>query len=137
MKKLLIVLPFILAFISCTQIDYIGQEFPPTTEVDTYFSVADIRYDYTVMGTVVATATDIVSAEKMQKDIIKKARKKGADGVIFEGLERYHAGTTSSYTETTKDETDNKGKTKTVTTGTQSNTTEEKKQIKATFIKYK
>jgi hypothetical protein len=137
MSKKILLLPLLFLFLSCTKIDYIGQEFPPTTQVDMYFSQADIERDYTVMGSVVATATDIVSSEKMQKDIIKKAREKGADAVIFEGLDRYQAGSTSSYTETSKDVTDKKGKIKTVTTGSQSSSTEEKKQIKATFIKYK
>ncbi|SYZ72181.1 conserved hypothetical protein [Candidatus Zixiibacteriota bacterium] len=137
MSKKLYLLPLLLLVISCTKIDYIGQEYPPTTQVDMFFAPSDVEQDYTVMGTLVATAADIVSSEKMQKDIIKKAKEKGADAVIFEDLDRYQSGTTSSYTETTKHEKDKKGKDKTVTTGTQSSSTEEKKQIKATFIKYK
>ncbi len=58
----------------------------------------------------------------MQKDIVKKAKEKGADAIIFEGLDRYQSGTTSSYTETSKDVKDKKGKTKTVTTGSGSST---------------
>ena len=121
-----------LAIWGCTKIDYIGESYPPTTSPDMYFSEADITLAYKVMGHLVATAPDLVSAEKMQKKIMEKARQNGADGVIIEGLERYKSGESTNYSETTQQ----KGK-KTVTSGSSSTSTEEKKEIRATFIKYK
>ena len=88
------------------------------------------------MGHLVATAGDIVSAEKMQKKVMQKAREKGADGVIILGLDRYTAGQSTNYSEKSVTE-DKKNKTQTTTTGSSSTSSEEKKEIRATFIKYK
>jgi hypothetical protein len=123
--------------VSCTKIDYVGEEFPPTDRVDQFFSPSDVTREYKVMGYIVASAPDMVSAEKMHKKLVEKAQKVGADGVIIEGLERYTAGSNTSYSETSQEKTDKKGKIKTVTSGSSSTSSEEKKQIKATLIKYK
>ncbi len=138
MKKILFMLAIALVVASgCTKIDYVGEEFAPTAHVEQFFSANDVTRDYKVMGYIVASAPDMVSAEKMHKKLIEKAQKVGADAVIIEGLERYTSGSNSSYTETSQEKTDKKGKTKTVTTGSSSTDNEEKKQIKATLIKYK
>lgn len=138
MKKIMYLLVVALVVASgCTKIDYVGEEYPPTAHVDQYFSANDVTREYKVMGYIVASAPDMVSAEKMHKKLVQKAQKVGADAVIVEGLERYTSGSNTNYTETSQEKTDKKGKTKTVTTGSSSTNSEEKKQIKATLIKYK
>ena len=138
MKKVTYLLLIILvAAAGCTKIDYVGEEYPPTAHVEQFFSANDVTREYKVMGYIVASAPDMVSAEKMRKKLIEKAQKVGADAVIIEGLERYTAGSNTSYTETSQEKTDKKGKTKTVTSGSSSTNSEEKKQIKATLIKFK
>jgi hypothetical protein len=136
MRTRLALVALLLLIAGCTKIDYIGEEYAPTTQVDMYFSEADVTQDFHVMGHLVATAGDIVSAEKMQKKIMEKAREKGADAVIILGLERYTSGQSTNYHEksVTKDDKD---KTKTTTSGSSSTSSEEKKEIRATFIKYK
>ena len=136
MKRLLCI-SILLATVSCTKIDYVGEEFPPTDRVEQFFSPSDVTREYKVTGYIVASAPDMVSAEKMHKKLVEKAKKVGADAIIIEGLERYTAGSNTNYTETSQEKTDKKGKTKTVTTGSSSTGSEEKKQIKATLIKYK
>lgn len=136
MRKAVLLVAILLMIVSCTKIDYIGEEYPPTNHVDLFFSEDDVVQDYKVMGHLVATAGDIVSAEKMQKKIMKKAREKGADGVIILGLERYQSGESTTYHETTETK-EKKGKIKTKTKATSKTSTDEKKEIKATFIKYK
>jgi hypothetical protein len=136
MKYAVLWLILVIAIVGCTKIDYIGEEYPPTSLVDLYFSMDDVRLEYKVMGHVVATAHDIVSAEKMQKKIMEEARKKGADGVVILGLDRYQAGSTTSYTETTETAETQKGS-QSVTTATTKTDVEEKKEIRATFIKYR
>ena len=126
-----------LTLVSCTKIDYVGEEYAPTDQVDQFFAASDVTHDYKVMGYIIASAPDIVSAEKMHKKLVEKARTVGADGIIIEGLERYAAGSSTSYSESTEEKVGKKGKPKTVTTGSSSTTSEEKKQIKATLIKYK
>lgn len=125
-----------LTLIACTKIDYVGEEYPPTDYVDLYFTEADVRYDYVIMGHVIATADDFISADKMQKKIMEKARKKGADAVVILGLERYQAGETHTYKETTETTESDKG-TKTTTTATTTTGVDERKEIKALFIKYR
>lgn len=122
----------LLILVGCTQIDYIGQEYPPTDNVDLYFDEDEVGRDYKVMGQLIATAGEWVSAEKMQKKIKKKAMEKGADGVVILGLERYISGETTKYSETTTDKKD-----KTKISGSSTTQAEEKKEIKAIFIKYK
>jgi len=120
----------------CTKIDFVGEEYTPTTHVDLFFSEEDVSREYKVMGHIVATADDAVSAEKMQKDMMKKAMEKGADGIVILGLEKYQAGEKTQYTETTEEGTTKKGNPKTTTTATSTTSTEEKKQIKAILVKY-
>jgi hypothetical protein len=120
----------------CTKIDYVGKQFSPTVDVDIYFSLDDVKRDYEVMGHVTATANDMVSAEKMQEEILKKAREKGADAVVILGLDRYATSTPATWSETTESEKTKSG-TKTTKTGTSSSGTEEKKEIRATFLKYR
>lgn len=116
----------------CTKIDYVGRSYPPTTHVDIFFAMEDVKRAYEVMGHMVAHADDIVSAEKMQKKIIEKAQEKGADAVVILGLERYRSGEKSEYTQTT-DEDDGK-----VTVKSKSSTDAEyEKEISATLLRYK
>ncbi|MDD4857670.1 MAG: hypothetical protein PHD74_06135 [Candidatus Krumholzibacteria bacterium] len=126
----------LLLAVGCTKIDYVGKEFSPTVDVDIFFSLDDVEREYEVMGHVTATADDMVSAEKMQEEILKKAREKGADAVVILGLERYSTSTPATWSETTKTEETETG-TKTTTTGTSSSGTEEQKEIRATFLKYR
>ena len=121
---------------SCTKLDYIGEEYTPTTNVEMYFSEADVTREHKVMGHLIATAPDLVSAEKMQKEMKKKAMEKGADAIIILGMEKYQSGETTNYSETTVEGTTKKGNPKSTTTATSTTTTEEKKQIKAILIKY-
>ena len=136
MRLALLSVVLLLALAACTKIDYIGDEYPPTEHVDMYFSEADIEVDYQIMGRMIATAGDYVSSSKMQKKILEEARKKGADGVVILGLDRYQSGESYQYNETT--ETKKKtGGSKTVTSASSSTSVEEKKKIEALFIKYR
>lgn len=132
MRAVILAAAVFIFFAGCTKLDYIGEEYPPTNHVDLYFSVDDVEQDYKVMGHVLATAGEFVSSEKMQNDIKKKAMEKGADAVIIEGLNRYQTGESTSYHEETKEKDG-----KVVTTASSNTSTEEKKEIKAVFIKYR
>jgi hypothetical protein len=137
MRIAMLGLAVLIIITGCTKIDYVGEEYPATNHVDLYFSQSDITQPYKIMGYVVASAPDMVSAEKMQKKMMEKAKAKGADAIIIEGIERYSAGSNTSYSETTTQSKDKKGKDKSTTSGSSSTTAEEKKEIKGTFIKYK
>ena len=110
----------------CVSIDYLGKNYPPTTNVDVYFDAADVRVEYEVMGEVSAEAGLFNSTSDMQEKIVAETKKRGADGVIFGSLEKHVKGTT------TKEETSKDGR---VTTTTSS--IEEAKIVKARLIKYR
>ncbi len=116
---------------ACAKIDYIGQSYPPTTHVDLYFSDADIREDYQVMGHVIAQASEGISIENLQKQLEAKAREKGADGIVIHGFDRIQTGETTVYNEET-----NRSIKKRRTTAITTTNAEEGRQIKAIFIKY-
>lgn len=135
MRKPYAIIALLLLIAGCAHIDYVGEELPPTTIVDVYYTENDVRLSYTVIGRVVATGDAWVSTSKLRKELIKKAQKVGADGVIVYGIERYREQPTTTYTETTT--TENKGgKQIETTTSTASTKAEEVKQITAVFIKY-
>ena len=82
MRRLLLIVPLLLA-VGCTNIKYIGESYPPTTQVDIFFSEADIEHDYKVMGHADATAPEYVDVEEMMEKIKEKAMEKGADAVVM------------------------------------------------------
>ena len=125
-----------LAAVSCTNIDYLGKSYPPTPNVDVYYSLDDIEGEYEVMGHLTASAGTFVSTEKMQEKIVEKARANGADAVVILGFEHYIKPGGTSWTETTETEETTSG-TKTTTSGSASSGEEEIKEIRAQFIKYK
>ena len=65
------------------------------------------------MGHVVAQANEGTSLESLQNQLEAKAREQGADGIVIHGLDRVMTGETTTST-----------------------IVEEKRQIKALFIKY-
>jgi hypothetical protein len=132
----LLVAGALLVAAGCTKIDYVGKQFAPTTDVAVFFSLDDVEREYEVMGHLTATADDMVSAEKMQEDILKKAREKGADAVVILGLDRYATSSPTSWSETTETKKTESG-TKTTKSGTSSGGSEEKKEIRATLLKYR
>lgn len=136
MKHLTVVVGLVLLILACTKLDYVGEEYPPTTHVDLFFSEADITVEYKIMGRVLATAGETISSENMQNKIMEKARQKGADGVLILGLDRYTETGSTTWSETTETEEDD-GKTVTKTTGSSGTSTSDKKQIEALFLKYK
>ena len=136
MKVMLVVAAAILCLSGCSQIDYVGREYSPTTHIDLFFSLDDIQKDYEVMGHIVATADDMVSAEKLQEKMIQKAREKGADAIVILGLERYKSGESRTYRESTE-ASSKEEKAKQTTTAVTTTSIEETKEIRATLIKYK
>lgn len=136
MRKPYVIIALLLFLAGCAHINYVGDEYSPTTIIDLYYAENDVRLSYTVIGRVVATGDAWVSTKKLRKELIKKARSVGANGVIIYGLDQYRENPTTTYTEKTT--TENKGgKQITSTTATASTKTEEVKKITAVFIRYK
>ena len=91
-RKIIISLMVVLSlfFAACGDgIDYVGDSYLPTSDVDVYFSEDDVIEDYQKMGYATAEGD---SAEELQERLIKKARENGADGIVFEGVDRVKTG---------------------------------------------
>ncbi len=131
MKKTGLILLFgILLFNTTYAQKYLGKSYPATTIVDEYFESNDVKKSYTVMGNA-ELLQGFRSLEKAQQKIIKLAKQKGADGVIF-SIEEEIYGTSSSSGGTL-----NTKKKEKITTSSNTTTTDMKqKKIKAIFIKY-
>jgi hypothetical protein len=130
------IIALLLLTAACAKIDYIGDEYPPTQNVDLYYTETDVKLSYIVIGHIVASGGELVSMKKIRKELIKKARKVGADGVIIQGLDRYRGEPTRTYKESTTSEQKG-GKQITTTISTESISSEEIKEIKAVFIRYR
>ncbi len=135
---------------SCSpSIQYMGRSYPPTTNVDIYFSPADVKRNYEVIGKVDGKAWPLSDYSKIQESIEAVARKKGADGVIFTGMGEHvvsttHNSTTTSVGNSTTTTTGNSDNGKSTETGfglslTTNTTTSQQteKEVRADFIKYK
>jgi len=136
MKLMLFLAAILLCMSGCSQIDYVGRQYPPTTTVDLYFSFDDVPKDYEVMGQIVATGSEMVSAEGMQEKMMQKAREKGADAIVILGLERHKTGESQTYKENIES-TAKENAAKQTTTAVTTTSNEERKEIRATLIKYK
>ena len=109
--KILFVFFLSIFLIRCAQINYVGKTYTPTSQIDVYYSEAEIEKEYTTIGHATGSGGFMLSNEQIQEKLIQKARAVGADGVIIKEVE----------------------KTKVVV----NDSTEEERHIKATFIKYK
>jgi hypothetical protein len=129
-KTILILVVGVLSFTTTHAQKYFGKSYPATEAVDEYFDSSDVKKSYTVMGRA-EILKGFRSLEKAQQKIIKLAKQKGADGVIF-SIEEETFGTSSSSGVNVN------GKKKEKVTASSNTTTTDMKQtkIKATFVKY-
>ena len=83
----------IFTLVSCAPlIPYVGDRYPPTSTVDVYYSVKDIKRDYTIMGRM---TRELILGDHEKKEMIEAAKRKGAEGIIFYDLETDAAGKSS------------------------------------------
>lgn len=138
-----------LMFVACSpSVQYMGRSYPPTNHVEIFFSAADVKKSYEVMGKVDGKAWPLSDYSKIQESIVAEAKKKGADAVIFTGMGEQVIGTTKNSTTTstggsstsTTGNTDNGKSTTTgfdVSVSTNTTTSQQtEKVVRADFIKY-
>lgn len=129
-KTILILLVGILYFNTTHAQKYLGKSYPATETVDEYFDRSDIKKSYTVMGKA-ELIKGFRSFEKSQQKIIKLAKQKGADGVIFSSEEEVYGTSSSSGVNV------NGTKKEKITASSNTTITDMKQtKIKATFVKY-
>ena len=123
--------------VGCAHLDYVGESYAPTSNVDVYYSEANVPRPYSAIGEVIATGDMLVSTSKLQQRIREEAKKHGADAVVLTSLEQVQSGENTSWNENQTESKNKKGGTTTTTTGSSSTSVEEKKKIRALFIRYK
>ena len=121
---------------SCATLDYVGETADPTSQVDLFFDEADVPRRYRVMGQMLASGDQFISAGRISERILAQAREKGADGVIILGIARVPLHKEQVYRETETESKDENEK-KTVKTGGVQDITILGTEIKALFIKYR
>ena len=86
MKKIYFSFCSVLLFLSCaTRVDYIGNAYAPSGQVDVYVVKDAIKKQYEVMGKgYVRMGTAFNSYESIQKKAVAKAKQKGADAILVE-----------------------------------------------------
>ena len=86
MRYLSIIL-LVTLFYSCSpQLHFLGDSYPPTTEVDTYYSIDDVNDRYRVIGQLTGnngSTAGFNSLDEIKNAMIEEAKKRGAHGIIF------------------------------------------------------
>lgn len=109
MKKIwetAILLGLIFAVTGCVDVNYIGEKYPPTSEVAFFFDEQEVPADaYHVMGRVTVSIDDgdaaFRSGEALNDALIEKAKEVGADAIVVVVGGRRHVGSVHSYEEHT------------------------------------
>lgn len=86
------------SMVSCkSQIDYIGETHPQTSQIDYFFSKDDIKRPCKTMGKAIVSPGLFESASDMQSDLMEAARQKGADGVLVDSFNKVKTGENSTW----------------------------------------
>ncbi|MDD4515922.1 hypothetical protein [Massilibacteroides sp.] len=134
LKLLFCITTIVSLFSSCgVSTQYIGKSYSPTSNVDVFMIWEDVPGDYEVMGYVDATPIGLSGIEDAQKKVEEVARIKGADAIVFEGIQESYSNPTLETTEKREKNADG-GYTKTTQT---TETVQKISTLKVTFIKYR
>ena len=80
-----VLLFFGLVSAGCASVNYVGDEYTPTTEVEIYYSEAAIEKEYDLIGHGLGSGF-WVRNQKIQSKLIEEAKEKGADAILITGL---------------------------------------------------
>lgn len=72
----------------CSHVNYVGKSYEPTSHVDVFYSEEEISKEYTVIGHAIGAGQIFVSTNKIQRNLIKKARSQGADAILITDIDR-------------------------------------------------
>ena len=81
--KLSLVLLLIISACS-PKVNFIGNQYAPTQQVDMYFDAKDIDQEYKVMGFLQNEGREFANnPEKIKVALIEEAKRRGADAILF------------------------------------------------------
>lgn len=134
MKRFFCYIVVIFLCASCiVSAQYVGKSYAPTNSVDIFMTWQDVPGDYEVMGYADASPGGLASIENAQQKVEELGRKKGADAIVFEGIDTSYGAPTLETKETKEKNLDGSYTKKTTTT----ENVQTFKTLKVTFIKYK
>jgi len=114
------------------KIDYLGEKYLPTKEVDVFVDENNIEHKYKVIGKGYPRLSPFQrSVEKLQKKVVEKAKKIGADAVLIKDYYIPNTGVQANSTFLT----DSLGK-GTITTGNTTITSTGSSGFSVFFLKY-
>lgn len=94
-SRLITLLNALLLFSCSNQIIYFGRTYTPTEKVDIFFRESDINEPNEIMGKATYEVTAKKNSDKVQKEIIDRVKKKGADAIIFDDISLTTTGSTT------------------------------------------
>lgn len=85
MKNLAILSIVFLVSACSPTMNYLGDTYPPTDEIDVYYDEGDIKHDYRVIGQLSGDNINnpINDLEKVKKKMIEEGKLRGANGILF------------------------------------------------------
>ena len=103
MIRLLSVVTLAVLCSACVNTDYVGKTYAPTTSVDVYYSMSDVKRSYEVMGKIKAEAMEGWDSNAMIAELQKQAQAKGADAIVVEDVHTQVTGSTTTTSGNTSD----------------------------------
>ena len=82
--------------VACVNTDYVGKTYAPTTSVDVYYSMIDVKRSYEVMGKIKAEAMEGWDSTAMIAELQKQAQARGADAIVVEDVHTEVTGSTTT-----------------------------------------
>ncbi|GEM_PF-774495 len=105
LRALLAYTAFAALLVGCVNTDYVGESYPPTSQVDVYYAMEDVNRPHVVMGKITASAMDGWDSGAMVEELKTQAMAKGADALVIMDV---HTETVGSYTSTYGDNSDDR-----------------------------
>lgn len=88
--KILLLIVSISLLTSCSSIDYVGETYPSSQNVEVFYSLEEVPREYRIFGHVVGSG-GIFSTENDRFQKIKlEAMNRGADAVVITGIDIEH-----------------------------------------------
>mgnify|MGYP000872164489 CR=1 FL=1 len=115
----------------CASVDYVGDIYPPTGQVDTFFDTHDIQHPYKVMGKMTLDDSEYADNQAMLAEMKKEAMSRGADAMLFDGVQKIETGVSTTWQDPAK----NKGKYP-FETGTSTSRIQHEKEMTVSLLKY-
>lgn len=120
-----------LAVSGCATVDYVGETYAPTERTDMYFDAKDVPRPYKVMGQMTIDEDEYADSQAMQADMKKEAMARGADAVLFTGMQKIQTGVVTNWQDTGK----KKGK-HSYDTGMSTSQIQHQKEMTGSLLKY-